>query len=546
MVDAVPAPRTRTGVGVSTIRGADNLASGFFRSAERWADRPALVVGDQRLTYRQLAARASTVASTIDRYALDAQPLAAILASRSVTAYAGILGILGSGRGYVPLNPSFPVERTRKMLRASGASLLVVDGASLAALPKLLRDIDRAVTVIAPDIKDWSGLPAALPWHRFVGAGQLSDGIHFIYSPYGEREAVAYLLFTSGTTGEPKGVPISNGNVRSYLHYVGGRYDLTEQDRCSQEFELTFDLSVHDMFVCWERGACLFCVPRKSVMLPVAFIREHALTTWFSVPSVAGVLARLDMLQPSTLPSLRYSLFCGEPLLAAHARLWQQAAPNSILENLYGPTEATIAISRYRWDSSMRECVNGIVPIGRVFDGQQSCVLDEQGEVVQSGEAGELCLAGSQVTRGYWNDPDKTREKFIELPGRPGTVWYRTGDVARCGADGCLHYLGRIDQQVKIRGYRVELQEIEAVLRRICRTEHVIAVPDVGSGGTAEGIIAYVSGVTALDHVAVLSACREVLADYMVPRQLRVVAEMPLNANGKIDRARLLKGRVPA
>ena len=531
---------------MSAIRGSDNLASGFFRSVERWADRPALVVGDQRLTYRQLAARASTVASTIGRYALDAHPLAAILASRSVTAYAGILGILGSGRGYVPLNPSFPTERTREMLRASGASLLVVDGASLAALPKLLRDIDSVVTVIAPDIADWSGLPAALPWHRFVGSGQLSDGTDFIYSPDGEREAVAYLLFTSGTTGEPKGVPISNGNVRSYLHYVGGHYDLTEQDRCSQEFELTFDLSVHDMFVCWERGACLFCVPRKSVMLPVAFIREHALTTWFSVPSVAGVLARLDMLQPSTLPSLRYSLFCGEPLLAAHARLWQQAAPNSILENLYGPTEATIAISRYRWDSSLRECVNGVVPIGRMFDGQQSCVIDEQGEVVQSGESGELCLAGSQVTRGYWNDSDKTREKFIELPGRPGTVWYRTGDVARCGADGCLHYLGRIDQQVKIRGYRVELQEIEAVLRRICRTEHVIAVPDLGSGGAAEGIIAYVSGVTALDQVAVLNACREVLPDYMVPRQLRVVPEMPLNANGKIDRARLLKGRVPA
>jgi amino acid adenylation domain-containing protein len=532
---------------VNAIRGScDNLASGFFRSAERWADRPALVVADQRLSYRQLAAKALTVASTISRCAPDAHPLAAILASRSVTAYAGILGILASGRGYVPLNPSFPVERTRKMLQSSGASLLVVDRASLAALPKLLRDVKGALTVIGPDIAEWNALPSALPWHRFVGVEQLSNGLEFVFSPDGDREAVAYLLFTSGTTGEPKGVPISNGNVRSYLRYVGGRYDITEQDRCSQEFELTFDLSVHDMFVCWERGACLFCVPKKSVMLPVTFIRDHALTTWFSVPSVAGVLARLDMLQPSTLPSLRYSLFCGEPLLAVHAELWHQAAPHSILENLYGPTEATIAISRYQWDSSRHECVNGIVPIGRVFDGQRYCVIDERREVARRGESGELCLAGSQVTRGYWSDADTTREKFIELPDRPDTIWYRTGDLVRCGDDGCLHYLGRIDQQVKIRGYRVELQEIEAVVRRICRTEHVIAVPDLGSGGTAEGIIAYVSGVTALDQVAVLTACREVLPDYMVPRQLRVVPEMPLNANGKIDRTRLLKGRVPA
>src|SRR5262249_247832 len=177
MVDAVRAPRTRAGVTMNAIRGCDNLASGFFRSAERWADRPALVVADQRLTYRQLAARALTVASTVSRYALDAHPLAAILASRSVTAYAGILALLASGRGYVPLNPGFPMERTRKMLRASGASLLVVDGASIGGLPKLLRDIDSAVTVIAPDIEDWRGLPSALPRHRFVGAGQLSNRI---------------------------------------------------------------------------------------------------------------------------------------------------------------------------------------------------------------------------------------------------------------------------------------------------------------------------------------------------------------------------------
>jgi non-ribosomal peptide synthetase component F len=277
------------------------------------------------------------------------------------------------------------------------------------------------------------------------------------------------------------------------------------------------------------------------------FIREHELTTWFSVPSVAGTLARLGLLQPYIFPSLRYSLFCGEPLPATHAELWQQAAPNSILENLYGPTEATIAISQYRWNSSsLHECVNGIVPIGRVFDGQQCCVIDDRQDAVQSGEAGELCLAGSQVTRGYWSDTNKTREKFVELPGRPGTTWYRTGDLVRRAADGCLQYLGRIDQQIKIRGYRVEIQEVEAVLRRICRTEHVIAVPYVGNSGIAEGVVAYVSGVPVADPRAVLNACREILPDYMVPRELRWVPEIPLNANGKIDRARLMEGRVPA
>ena len=538
----------RSGSASDCAMPCDSLASGFFRSAERFADRPALVVADQRLTYGQLAASALTVTSTIRRYAPDPDPLAAVLASRSVTAYAGVLGILASGRGYVPLNPRFPVERTRTMLRLSGASVLVVDSRSAPLLPTLLPGIDRALTIILPEIADCSDLASAFPLHHFVGSMPSSNGRDFIFSRYSDPAAVAYLLFTSGTTGEPKGVPISHANVRSYLRYVGARYDIDEEDRCSQAFELTFDLSVHDMFVCWEHGACLFCVPEKSVMLPAKFIRDHELTVWFSVPSVAGVMARLALLHPHTLPTLRYSLFCGEPLRATHAELWQQAASNSILENLYGPTETTIAISSYRWDArrSSSACMNDIVPIGHIFEGQQWCVVDERRHAVEKGEAGELWLAGSQVTRGYWNSPEKTREQFVQLPGRPGTIWYRTGDLVRCGADGCLHYLGRLDQQIKIRGYRVEIQEIEAVLRRICRTDHAVAVPYLGTSGAPEGVVAYVSGTEAVDHETALNACREVLPDYMIPRQLHWVAEIPLNANGKIDRARLTKGRGPA
>jgi amino acid adenylation domain-containing protein len=522
---------------------AKSLISGFVESAKRFASRPALVVGADTLTYGELLGLAGGIASTILQTEQEPSPLAAVLASRSISAYAGMLGILGAGKGYVPLNPKFPIERTRKMLVLSGSAALVVGRESVALLPSLLSGISRRLAVILPDVADAGDLAAAFPQHRFVFTGQMSDGGGHVLSSEADSRAVAYLLFTSGSTGEPKGVPISHSNVRRYIEYIADRYEVSERDRFSQQFDLTFDLSVHDMFVCWERGACLFSVPETSVMLPAKFIRDHHLTMWFSVPSVAGVLARMRLLQPSSFPSLRYSLFCGEPLPAKYAQLWQEAAPNSTVENLYGPTETTIAISHYRWDprKSPGECLNGIVPLGWMFEGQQCRIVDGNREVVRDGDSGELCLAGSQVATGYWNDPDKTQQQFIRLAGTDGTPWYRTGDLVKRGANGSIHYLGRMDHQVKIRGYRVELQEIDSVLRKLCGTEQVVTVPWPVTNGIADGVVAFVAEIESLDHERVLKSCSEVLPDYMVPKEVHVLDEFPLTVNGKIDRSRLVQ-----
>jgi amino acid adenylation domain-containing protein len=519
-----------------------SLIDGFLESVNRFPSREALVVDGERLSYLMLQGLAGKIASAILQHEHDTSPLVALLAHRSKTAYASILGILGAGKGYVPLNPKFPIERTRRMLDLSGCGMLIVGTESFQHLPKLLIDANRPLTVILPDLVDASGLSSDFPEHRFVPSKEMADGNRLPLRPEVRPTDIAYLLFTSGSTGQPKGVPIAQSNVRSYLQYVCDRYDVNETDRFSQEFDLTFDLSVHDMFVCWQRGGCLFSVPETSVMAPAKFIREHQLTMWFSVPSVIGVLARLRLLPPGCFPSLRYSLFCGEPLAASYAQLWQEAAPNSILENLYGPTETTIAISHYRWNKtgSFEESVNGIVPIGWIFDGQESRVVGTDRKAVPAGAPGELCLCGSQVTTGYWNEPKKTQEQFVHLPAAGERSWYRTGDMVRQDANGCWYYLGRVDHQVKIRGYRVELQEIEAVLRRACGTEQVISVAWPTENGTADGVVAFVAGVAALNYDRVLDYCSKILPDYMVPRKIYLCDEMPLNANGKIDRHRLV------
>jgi len=523
------------------------ILAGFLKSADQFAARPALSVAGQELAYGELLQKAMSVSAAIAEYERDQQPLAALLACRSVTAYAGLLGILGARKGYVPLNPKFPVERTRSMLLLSRCTTLIVGKEGVSQLPKFLTDHDRPMTVILPDTTTDSKLASDLPQHRLVFAEDIPRAVEFPHSAEVDKHAVAYLLFTSGSTGVPKGVPIHHANVRSYVEYICDRYGVSYEDRFSQEFDLTFDLSVHDMFVCWERGACLFVVPEKSVMAPAKFIRDNGLTMWFSVPSVIGLLSRMRLLSANCFPSLRCSLFCGEPLSASYAAAWQDAAPNSIVENLYGPTETTIAITCYRWNAerSPGECVNGVVPIGWPFDGQRACITGTNREAVPTGQPGELCLSGTQVTSSYWNNPEKSCEQFVRLRGRGEAIWYRTGDLVRQDDRGCLFYLTRIDHQIKIRGYRVELQEIDAVLRKVCGTEQVVSLPWPVRNGSADGVVAFVSGAVPIDSEQIIGYCSAQLPDYMVPRKIYVIEELPLNTNGKIDRsklARLLEG----
>lgn len=524
-------------------RSIRSLISGFLESAERFPDRLALVVDGNSLSYATLRGAVCRIAATIQTLqgGQESFPLVAVFAHRSQTAYAGVLGSLGAGKGYVPLNPKFPPERTSQMLTLSGCTFLIVGKECLSQLSGLLKAVNRPLTLILPDVASVEELPSQHPRHRFVFAGQLPNLKSVYFEENSTPAPLAYLLFTSGSTGVPKGVPISQGNVRAYVDYICQRYAVTEHDRFSQQFDLTFDLSAHDMFVCWERGGCLYCVPEKSVMAPAKFIRDHQLTMWFSVPSVAGLLSKMHLLSPGCFPSLRCSLFCGEPLPASYAQSWQAAAPNSIVDNLYGPTEATIAIAHYRWGSqkSLQEYENGIVPIGQMFEGQQVRITDSQGKSVSVGDEGELCLSGLQVAAGYWNNPEKTRQQFVRLPGADDQLWYRTGDLVKQDAAGNLCYLGRMDHQIKIRGYRVELQEIEAVLRRACGTEQVVSVPWPVHNGSAEGVVAFVSGVKAFDERRILARCSDVLPDYMVPKNIYLVDELPLNVNQKIDRRKL-------
>ncbi|WP_431272461.1 AMP-binding protein [Dankookia sp. P2] len=380
-----------------------------------------------------------------------------------------------------------------------------------------------------------------MPQHRFLCRDALErPGASRLRRP-GPDDG-AYLLFTSGSTGAPKGVPLRHANVMAYLRATTARYQPTPDDRFTQLFDLTFDLSVHDMFLCWGAGAALYCPSDAARMAPQEFVRRHDLTFWFSVPSTATYMQRLRILRPGLFPSLRWSLFCGEALPRRIAEAWAAAAPNSTVENLYGPTEATIAITAYRLpaDPDAAAQLPDIVPIGRPFPGQAAIVIDAEGTPAPMGEAGKLCLGGSQVAEGYWRRPDLTAERFLPPQGTdPGMGWYRTGDRVRETAEHGLVFLGRMDRQVKINGHRVELQEVEAALGRAAASDCVAALAwPLDAGGLARGIVAFV-GRDDMPAEAILEACRRMLPPYMVPSQIRPLSDWPVNDHGKADYKRL-------
>ncbi len=517
---------------------ARSLSGGFFRSLRANPSSPSLELGETSLTYEQLWNYAGRVTDCLSRTLDPAEKVVAVLASRSVAAYGGILGILGSGRGYCPLNPKFPLERNLVMLKASGCKTIVVGKECQAVLDSLLQRFEQPLTLILPD-GGWQPSGASLVPHRVFMASELKK-IAEPCDPVVDGNDTAYLLFTSGSTGVPKGVAVSQSNAVAYMEYAAKRFSFHDRDRCSQNFDLTFDLSVHDLFTCWDAGATL-CPYAEQTLTPATLVDEKQLTCWFSVPSVAMFASKLGLLEPEAFPTLRWSLFCGEALSATLAEAWQRAAHNSILENLYGPTEATIAITWYRWNSasSPAECVRGLVPIGWPFDGQQVCVVDDNFAPVPVGESGELCLGGSQVTSGYLNDPEKTAKSFVHLKHTGDRIWYRTGDLVRQDERGCLFYLGRRDFQVKVNGYRVELQEIDLVLRESAGTELAVAIPWPLSDGSASGIVGVVSGADPARDREIIAACEARLPRYMVPNRICHFAQMPLNVNGKIDRGKI-------
>ncbi|AUG24827.1 non-ribosomal peptide synthetase [Burkholderia pseudomallei] len=492
----------------------------FEAQVDRKPEAIALTFEGQRLGYAELNARANRLAHYLQARGVGPDRLVALCAERGIEMVVGLLAILKAGGAYVPLDPSHPPERLRRMLDDTNPVAVLVDDIGADALASFESHVAaRSPRVhLSRDIAQWRACSPANP------------------STPRERAArrLAYVIYTSGSSGEPKGVMNEHRGVVNRLWWMQQTYALDERDAVLQKTPFSFDVSVWEFFWPLMSGARLVIAKPEGHKDPAylsELIDRERVTTLHFVPSMLQAFLE-DEGAARGCGSVKRVMCSGEALPPSLVKRFYRCLPDARLHNLYGPTEAAVDVTAWACDA---EEGGASVPIGRPIANTRIYVLDEYGQPVPRGVAGELYIGGVQVARGYLNRPELTRERFVDDPFVAGGRLYKTGDLARWRTDGSLEYLGRNDFQVKIRGFRIELGEIEAQLAKVAGVrETVVLARDSGSPAGEKRLVAYYTGNA--DVAALREQATRHLPAYMVPSAYVRLDAWPLTPNGKLDR----------
>lgn len=510
----------------------EHLAHIIQDVAARHPEKPAIWARGKTVNYAEFSERATAIANALRSAGVKRGDRVAVFSHRSDTVYVSILGVLYAGATYVCLNPRYPEDRNHMIISLSGARGLIVDDQMAKTANALIAGNDAVQIVITPE----SDTDISFDSPHSKGKSDLTDTQTPL--PFdGNGSDLAYIMFTSGSTGKPKGVPISHSNVCAYLrNLISFSGEVLPGDKVIQVADVTFDISVHDMFYAWTNGASIISIPENAGLMSTRFVEEHEATHWFAVPSTARLLNEARLLDPGCIPTIRCSFFCGEPLVASVADAWLKAVNGSPVYNLYGPTEATVAISGRKFDPADFE-PHEVVSLGEPMGDSRMGTFDPDTNVPCPTDetVGEICLAGPQVMPGYWEDPDLNAKRLFT--DASGERWYKTGDLGYYDESKGFVFAGRVDHQVKIRGFRVELSEIEGVIRGAANVDQVAVLPwPLSSDGAPLGCVAFIPGKQDdTTESKVRETCEAKLPDYMNPSKIYFIRDLPLNMNGKVD-----------
>jgi D-alanine--poly(phosphoribitol) ligase subunit 1 len=460
--------------------------------------------GERTLTYGELLAQSGALAAWLESELGDSRTPVAVYGHKEPEMLVAFLAAVKSGRPYVPIDSSIPAQRVERIVETAGAAVLLT--------PPRVAELATAE-------------PSPRELHRV------------------EANDPFYILFTSGSTGEPKGVVITLANLTHFVEWMLAEQRFAEAgETFLNQAPFSFDLSVMDLYPCLATGGTLFSITKDHIAnlkrLYEAFAAS-GVTTWVSTPSFAQMCCIERGFAQTMLPGLRRFLFCGETLAPETASQLLDRFPQAEVWNTYGPTEATVATTSVRIDRGVLEKWSPL-PVGASMPGTHVVVLDENGAQVPENQRGEIVIAGPNVSPGYLGRPDLTAKAFFSFEGTPA---YRTGDWGR-EREGLIFFEGRMDNQVKVNGYRIELGDLEANLRALPEIADAVVLP-VQKGGRIDSLAAMI--VLAVEKhgsdfemsAALKNRLGERLPAYMVPRKFHFLEAFPMTPNGKADRRRL-------
>lgn len=484
-------------------------------SIYKYQDRNAFCIDETFYTYEQFGQSIAKIRMSLLERKFNNTKVGLVI-NDDLETYASIFALWLEGCCYVPLHPDWPIERCLDICGQVGIDLILdssketrYDSSLVLNTSNLTIDKSKAFDYLVP-----------------------REGVL--------DEELAYILFTSGSTGQPKGVQIMRKNVASFMDsFWKTEISINHEDRCLQCFDLSFDVSVQGYLVPLTKGACCYTIPYGQVKYIYAsgLIEDYKLTFAAMAPSMLRYLKPyFDELDAT---SLKYCILTAEACPLNLMEDWYNCATNTEIYDFYGPTECTIYCTYYRLDrGKTNKSLNGIISIGKPLANCVGLILDEQGCEVPMGEKGELCIAGDQVTLGYWNNEGKNASSFFYKDYQGETMrFYHTGDLCFKDKDGDIMYSGRLDHQAKIQGFRVELGEIEFHAREFLKDINAVCIAFENDKGLTE--IAMFLESEEFDSSDLIAYMRTKMPSYMIPSRLLFVPTFPLNSNDKIDKVKL-------
>jgi amino acid adenylation domain-containing protein len=512
------------------------LPQAIDNAADRSPDKEAICCSGKSLTYGELALRSSSLARVLKEQDVKRGDRVGIFMNKSLEAVISLYGIMKAGAAYVPMDPFSPPARLSYVINDCGIHHLLSKTDKLDALQQILAagtGLECILGLAEPD-----ELPVrSISWETIFTSPPLA----YPYEKLTEQD-LSYILYTSGSTGNPKGIVHTHRSALSFALWGWEAYSISSEDRLSNHAPLHFDLSTFDLFSSAIAGATTVIVPEAITKFPASLSRliaDQRISIWYSVPFALIQLLQHGNLQLRDLCALRWIIFAGEVFPTKHLHQLMAVLPDVRFSNLYGPTETNVCT--YYHVPPLLGDSDEAIPIGRPCENVEDLVIDGNDQPVASGEVGELLIRGGVVMRGYWGQPEKNERSFYRRKNISNfeDLFYRTGDLVQLLPDGNYRYRGRKDRQIKIRGYRVELDEVETALlsHPLVKEAAVYTVPDGQGSNLIEAAV--IRAQRELSEAQILEHLNGLLPSYAVPLKVHLMADFPRTSTGKINRREL-------